>query len=127
MCLQSIILEGPTYISGKNGVSCLAYSPIGMSTNPSRVRDGSTLPTFVPNLINYHNTYFAIQALLYSKLDLVGRVNATAVVQSRRCSCIKKEKQPTDFNAMFLSAPSVRRSNTSQYKFGHGTLVTQTS
>ena len=23
MCLQSIILEGPTYISGKNGVSCL--------------------------------------------------------------------------------------------------------
>ena len=26
MCLQSIFPKGPTYVSGRNGVSCLAYS-----------------------------------------------------------------------------------------------------
>ena len=40
-----------------------------MCTIPSRDRDGSTLPTLVPKLNKYQNKYFAIQALLYSKLD----------------------------------------------------------
>ena len=40
-----------------------------MCTNPSRDRDGSILPTLMPNLIMYQNTCFAIQALLYSTLD----------------------------------------------------------
>ena len=40
MCLQSIILEGPTYISGKNGVSCLVYSaPSGLPSSPTSFKD----------------------------------------------------------------------------------------
>ena len=53
-----------------NVIFCKAHpSPIGMCTNPSRDRDGSILPTLMPNLIMYQNTCFAIQALLYSTLD----------------------------------------------------------
>ena len=53
-----------------NVIFCKAPSlPIGMCKNPSRDRDGSALPTLVLNLIIYQNTYFAIQASLYSKLD----------------------------------------------------------
>ena len=67
----------PSHCSPKSYISFNSYvvfcnahpSPIGICTNLSRGRDGSTLPTLVPNLIKYQNTCFAIQALLCSKLD----------------------------------------------------------
>ena len=40
-----------------------------MYTNLSKDENDYTLPMLERNLIKYQNTYFAIQALLYSKLD----------------------------------------------------------
>ena len=70
-------LDHPSHCSPKkcipigfNVIFCKAHpSPIGMCTNPSRDRDGSILPTLMPNLIMYQNTCFAIQASLYSTLE----------------------------------------------------------